>query len=459
MRFRSTLILALLFLGLGVYVYFVEFEQAAKEGEKQTLFDFAVDDVAQITLAYPDREIVVERKDDTWKLASPIEAAADETAVANLVRAVAECEVKKTIDEPPEDLSPYGLKAPKVTVKVKLKDRDLPAIRVGKTTPVGFSTYLQRADEKKVYLTTSAFQSGMDKQVKDLRDKKILDVDEAAVRRVTLRRPAGSVVLRKDDGDWRIVEPTAYDADQEAVRRFLSAVRSLRAKDFPSEDAADLHPFGLDQPRLTIELATAEDTTPTQILFGKESDGKSVYVKIGARPTIYAVGDWSYRDANKNVNDFRDKKVLPADAADVREIQVARADGETFALTRVEGGTWSMKDRDTTPDAAAVDRFLDDLVRLEGYEIAAEEAGDLGQFGLAPPALTITLLDADGAEIAGAIFGSHTPKPPTKEVTAKRTDAPAVFHVREYQYSRVDKRAADFLPKPTPTASPAVRGS
>lgn len=459
MRFRSTLILALLFLGLGVYVYFVEFEKAAKEGEKQTLLDFAADDVARVTLTYPDREIVVERKDGAWKLTAPIEAAADETAVTNLVRAVADCEVKKTIDDPPEDLSPYGLEPPKVTVSVKLKDRDLPAIRVGKTTPVGFSTYLQRADEKKLYLTTSAFQSGMDKQVKDLRDKKILDLDEETVRLVMLQRPAGSVALRKDDGGWHVVEPVAYDADQEAVRRFLSALRSLRAKDFPSEDDADLTPFGLDHPRLTIELATAEDAAPMRILFGKESDDKSVYVKIGDRPTIYAVGEWAYRDADKNVNDFRDKKILPAEAAEVREIRVARADGETFALARGKEGAWSMKDRDTPPDAAAVDRFLTDLVDLEGYEIVAEEGGDLGQFGLAPPALTITLLGADGAEIAGAIFGSHTPQPPTKEVTAKRTGAPAVFHVREYQFSRIDKRAADFLPKPTPTATATVRGS
>ena len=29
-----------------------------------------------------------------------------------------------------------------------------------------------------------------------------------------------------------------------------------------------------------------------------------------------------------------------------------------------------------------------------------------------------------------------------------------VFHIRDYQFKRIDKRAVDFLPKPTPTATP-----
>ena len=84
-----------------------------------------------------------------------------------------------------------------MTVKVALKDRELPAVRVGKTSPVGYSTYIQRADEPKVHLTTSAFQSGMDKQVKDLRNKTIIDFDDAEVRRVTLTKAGEPLVMRR----------------------------------------------------------------------------------------------------------------------------------------------------------------------------------------------------------------------------------------------------------------------
>ena len=40
MRFRTTLILLLLLIGLGAYVYLVEYPKAEQEAKKKTLFEF-----------------------------------------------------------------------------------------------------------------------------------------------------------------------------------------------------------------------------------------------------------------------------------------------------------------------------------------------------------------------------------------------------------------------------------
>ena len=74
-----------------------------------------------------------------------------------------------------------------------MKGQPLPDLKVGKTTAVSFSTYVQRADQPKIYLTGSAFNTGMDKQVKDLRDKKIVEFKEDDVSRIALRGPDGDV--------------------------------------------------------------------------------------------------------------------------------------------------------------------------------------------------------------------------------------------------------------------------
>lgn len=454
MRFRTTLILALLCAGLGAYLYFVEFERVEEEGKKKTLFTFETDAVTGITLTYPDREITVKRSDGAWRLTAPIEAAADDTTVDNLVRAIAECEVKDTLDDTPEDLAPFGLDKPKVTVKVALKDRELPAIRVGKTSPVGYSTYVQRADEPKVHLTTAAFQSGMDKQVKDLRSKVILDFEDDEVRRVTLRKGAVTLVLAKAVEEWKIEQPSAYDADDAAVRGFLASLRSLRAKDFPSEDDKDLQRFGLDEPRLSVSLAVGADGATTEVLFGKEAEDKSVYVKAGNRPTIFAVGDWAYRDVDKELNDFRDKSLLAASADDVRGLDLVREDGETVSLSRDDAGKWTLRGQEAAPEEAAVDRFRDDLLGLDGYEIVTDAPPDLEQYGLGKPKLTVTAHGKDGAVLGSVRFGSHTPAPPATEYTAQRDGQATVFHIRDYQFTRLDKKASDFLPKPTPTATP-----
>jgi Domain of unknown function (DUF4340) len=460
MRFRSTLILAILFFALGGYLYFVEFQRAAEESKKKTLFSFDTDAVTDVKLAYPDREINLKRNDGTWQITAPIEAAADETAVKNLVRAIADCEVKKTLDDVPKDLAPFGLDKPSVTVTVHLKDKELPAIRVGKTSPVGFSTYLQRADQAKIYLTSSAFKSGMEKQVKDLRDKTILEFKDQDVHSIALQRPAETLQLEKQDSGWKIEKPAAYKADEAAVRSLLSSLRSLRAMDFPSEKADDLAKYGLDQPRLTVVLGIGADKAETTLLVGKEDkEKKRTYVKVGNRPTIFEVGDWVYRDFNKNLGDLRDKTILALSKNDVASIEVSHTGGGGFTLKKDAAGKWSIEGVQGQPDNAKVEAFLGDLVDLKGYEIADEHPTDLTQYGLAAPALTITARDKNGTVLGQARFGRHVPKPPTTEFTAQREGQPTVFHVREYQFDRIDKKAADFLPKPTPTVTPRAAGA
>src|SRR5512143_1913178 len=167
MRARYTALLALILVGLGAYLYFVESKQEAEGEKKKSLLAVKADDVTGLTLTYGDHEIVLEQRDGAWRMTKPVEAAGDELAVKNLVRAIAEAEVKKTIDDPPQDLLPFGLAPPFVTIAITTKDGTaVPAVKVGKTTAVSFSTYVQLADKPTVYLTPSSFRTGVEKQPK-----------------------------------------------------------------------------------------------------------------------------------------------------------------------------------------------------------------------------------------------------------------------------------------------------
>jgi hypothetical protein len=84
MRFRTTIVLILLLLGLGAYVYFVEYPKAEQEAKKKTLFEFKADDATQVSLVYDDREIVLKKSGDEWRLIKPIEVAADATGKKGL---------------------------------------------------------------------------------------------------------------------------------------------------------------------------------------------------------------------------------------------------------------------------------------------------------------------------------------------------------------------------------------
>jgi hypothetical protein len=453
MRLRNTLILGLVLVALGSYVYFVEFERAAKESKKETLFDFDQSQVQAVTLKYPDREIALEKIGGAWKLVRPVEAPADESATNNLVRAIANCEITKRLDEVPADLKPFGLEAPDVVIHVKLESGELPEIRVGKTTPVGFSTYVQRADDPKVLLTSSAFHSGMEKQVRDLRDKQILRFEDADVRKIAVVGPDRNILLVRVGDDWKIEQPSSYPADPSTVRSFLSTLRTARATDFPDENPANLQPYGLDAPRLSVTLFVGKDEEQKQFFIGKQAKQDTIYIKTSSRPTVYEVSDWVYHDLDKGLNDFRDKTVLAFDKDAITEVAIVPAGGESFTLQRKDK-TWRLSGAEEQVNAAKADELLSDLHSLKGYEIAAESPASLDPFGLASPKLTITL--TAGENPVGMVkLGIYTSSEGQPAFAAMHEGQPTVFRLRDYSFNRLDLKRSDFLAHNTPAPKSA----
>lgn len=451
MRFRSTLILALVLFGIGAYIYFVESKQIVEENKKQKVLDVDAADVTGVTLTYADREIVLAKGDGGWRVTKPVDAQADDITVKNLINAVAEAVSKKTIDDPPQDLAKFGLGPPFVTVKLTAKDKALPELKVGNTTAVSFSTYVQRGDQPKVYLTESAFRSGVDKQVKDLRDKKIVDFKEDDVTRIALRGPDGDVTLAKVDGAWQLEQP-AMKADPSAVRALVSTVRNLRATDFANDAPADadLVTYGLETPQRQV-VFTLAGGTDVRLLVGKETD-QGIYVKTGDRPTTFIVGKWFAKDLAKGPNDLRDKTVLSFDPGAALAVDVTRGDGGHFGL-RSANGKWSLENSDQEINAAAVGGFVGALSKLNGTQVLGD-AGDLAAYGLEAPALTIAVKGKDDAPIGTVLLGSRSPNPPATEYTVKRADQPTVFSLRDFQFKQLDKQPADFL-----AAAPGAAGA
>ncbi|GIW43161.1 MAG: hypothetical protein KatS3mg077_0443 [Candidatus Binatia bacterium] len=452
MRLRTTIVLLLILAGLGAYLYWMELPRQQKEAEAKKLFQFKPEDVVELRLHFQDRNILLKKSGESWRLAEPIDAPADEITIKNLLNTIAECEVKRDLEDA-TDLKQFGLDPPFVTLTVKLKDRQLPEVAVGKNTPVGFSAYLQRLDDKKVRLTTSAFRAGLDKQVKDLRDKAILNFTDDDVQRFSLVRSDGTITLARKDGQWAIEQPGNFAADGPTVRSFLSTLRSMRAIDFPNDQPTDLSPYGLDNPRLRVVLFLGKDQAEKHVLIGRENPEKSteIYVQTSGLPTIYTVSDWVWRDLNKNLNDFRDKTVLAYDADQVKAIEVTRADGSSFRVVASEQGQWKVEGQEGKPAESILRQWVQDIHDLRGYEIASDSPSDPAPYGLDKPMLTLRLVGPQQEELGVIRIGVVTTEQGSKEYFASGSRTPTVFKVRDYLVTRLNKSAQDFIEKPTPT--------
>jgi hypothetical protein len=475
MRFRNTLALAVLFLALGGYLYFIENPRHEQANEQKKLVRFKPDDASEITLTYSDKQIVLKKTGAGWRMQKPIEVDADQVAVSNLVRAVAEAEVKRTLEGGSKSLEVYGLDKPEAIVSIVLSDgTKLPSIRVGKMAPVGFSAYAQLEGTSDVKMVPSVFQSGMKRDVKDLRSKTILDFQDADVQQVEIVTPESTIHLTRQEDGWALDKPLRAKADATEVTSFLSSLRGARAEEFVDEPST-LGEYGLDAPRQKVAVLTGKELVRKELWIGSEQakDSKNVlWVKLPDVNVVYGVGTWTWNGLNKQAMAFRDKTVLSFDAASVGSVEVARRDGETYRL--VKESTSSSEGRTPPPastpsaeaaeaswkvdgvknsNAAAIRDLVADLHGLKGYEIAAEKPADLAKYGLAQPELTFSLIDGGGKPI-GRILAGQTTDGSKTEAYAMAEGGDVVLHLRGYLYEHIDKKKGD-LSSSSPSPSPA----
>ncbi|HSD10858.1 MAG TPA: DUF4340 domain-containing protein [Candidatus Binatia bacterium] len=468
MKFRNTFAIAVLFLALAGYLYFVEKPRHEQEAEQKKLLRFQPDDVSQVTLTYPDKQIVVKKTGAGWQLHKPIDARADQTAVQNLVRAVGDAEVRRTLEADAKPLEVYGLDKPETIVTLTLSNGTaLPSIRVGKAAPVGFSAYVQLEGSTDVRIVGSVFQTGMKREVKDLRDKTVLDFQDADVKTIEVTTPDSTIELARESEGWKIEKPRSLKADTTEVNAFLSSLRGTRAEDFVDEPGA-LADYGLDHPREKVAVLVGKEMARKELWIGAEKakDSKNVlYVKRGDADTVFAVGTWTWTSLNKNLAAFRDKTVLPFELSNLATVEVSRREGEGYRLVKEAAAAGSATPAPTPAPQAwkvdgakgsknqEIDQLVGDLHGLKGYEIAAENPADLSPYGLAAPDLTFSLIDASGKPL-GRLLASQSGSGPDANAYAMAEGGDVVYRLRGYLYSHLDKKKEDFVETP-PTPAPA----
>jgi hypothetical protein len=473
MSLRKALLMVVVLLALGAYLYFVEFPREQEEASKKKLFTFDKEAVTEVALTYPDRSVYLKKDTEgKWWITQPVETEADDTTVKNMVNAVADAEVTRTLEDASQDLALYGLNAPVVKLQVTLKDgKTLPLVSIGRDTPVGFSVYVQKEGDRRIFLTPQAFRLGMTKEVKDLRNKTIVAFKPEDVKKIAIQGQDKNIMLSKADTGWTLEKPLSGKADEAQVQTFLASVSGMQAQDFVEQPLLELKEFGLAPPQLTVSLTLGADGAQKTVLIGGEKNtdksGKQRYVKRGEKETLFLVGDWVFRDLNKTADDFRDKTVARFAQDQAAKVEVKRPEGAGFTLTRGTDKHWTIDQTgEGTPKEAAFSQFVSALSDLRGFEIAADNPADLSIYGLATPEVTVNVYDDKGTKLAAILAGQKT-EGDTKKAFAMAEGGSTVFALRDYIFDRLNKTPADFWENPaekkegteTPSPLPESQGA
>jgi hypothetical protein len=368
MKPRTLLILLVLVLGLGAFVWFYERKLPSSE-ERATLSKKVLEldkaDVTAVAIDSPKGKIRLERTAGKapapgkagaqpqpapaveWRLTQPLATRADSFAVDRLLDGIAALEKTRTLDD--VDPKAVGLDKPRAVVRLTTKKGER-VLKLGAEVPPGGNLIAGVDGRKGAYVVGDAILSEVDKAPGDWRDRLIFRGDREAVQRITLTGgPGGPVVLAKRaDGFW-IERPFVDRADHDLVDGLLSDLTGLTADRF-LDGSRPPAALGLEPPRGSVEVVSGAGAAspPVRIDLGTAVTG-------AATPEGQPAGEVSYARAGDAIFEVRtrlgestrrppaDWRALQLSAFEVHQVDSATVNdggsGVTTALTRA-GTDW-----------------------------------------------------------------------------------------------------------------------
>ncbi len=370
----------------------------------------------------------------------------------------------------PEDLAEYGLDSSQAVQLVAEAPERKVALIIGKSEKSedesAMSTWVQDPARKDVVYQVTGHDLRTEAAVgwKDVRDRKILSINLAAIDKVELvnpRAPAGRGQLvasrpaltdeqrkqldegkkweevRKSDDGWKIDSPTGFAAGDigswlESTERMSMTETFELVDDKPPADA------GLNDDKRTVTIVLHEGTRKTVVRLGDRTpkgDQQDIYVGVEGDSLAYSVASWSSDQIIKDVDTLRDLRLLGAGkAADAIAIRIDSASAPVFQA-RKESAGWTSTDIELDPKG--VEDWLRDL---DSTRVEFRTGKDLASLGLDKPATRIALTFADGV-----LTLSVSPRMGDK--TYGRVGEGDPFELQSWNADRLHRTGRDFIDK------------
>ena len=430
MRFKGTLVLLIVVLGLGGFIYFHEIKggaQREKAKESESLL-WKIEDrsIRQIELSSPGQHVAAVRKNENeWVLTAPQTLDADSEELDRLTRSVVTLRRENIVDENAADLAKFGLNPAQTSLKFKTKDGKDFGIDFGSTNPTGAFAYASFPGQKVVFLVSSSAANSFSKKVDDLRNRSILSFEQPEVQSLSLNNPKGAFELIKDKDDrWWFNGIEKRAADGPGVRGILSALSTGKIKEFFNENTGDYATLGLDKPFIDVSLTYGKNKAIKHFIIGLEKsrlkkkgatpaagEGKAaeqtsslVYLaKDASRPDLFFVEKELVDKLLKSPNDVRDKTLASIQRWDVDAIELTNPKG-SFSFVKLNG-EWFLGAAKKKAKWDAVNGILDAMEKPVKEWI--DKPASLKEYGLDKPEIH-AVLKQGGRILADCVLGKSS---------------------------------------------------
>jgi len=462
MRFKATFLLALVFAGLGLYLFLVEFPQERKkevEAEKASrVYSFNPKEVSGLVVRYPNTEEIslTKGRDGKWQMTRPIRTPASRTLVNKVIGLTDSLEFKQAMEEKPADLLSFGLNPPQILIILKFPDHE-EQLLMGDDAPTSSAYYIKRGQESRVLLvdhqTGDLKRSlGEERSVKAWRKKEIAELAPDQLKTIRLDYGDRAFALAKEGNEWWLREPLHTLADRLTVNGLLQTISSLTAEDFIDVNKPrEQKKFGL--PKMTLTLSGDSQSQivkfyrssgptrgPAQDKRDKKEVDRFYAVSTSEEPIYVLKGQGLDNMMQKDLPALRDKAVLNIERSAIQEIRIQNGQ-EAFSLFK-KGDGWRMDDQKTEADKEKVMKLLDELDLLKAQKFVEDNPKGLSSYGLASPQQQITFYDQNKKPLGKLLLGKHQ----GDLVYAKSDFRPVVVLVKKTILDSIHSKA-EFIKK------------
>jgi hypothetical protein len=277
---------------------------------------------------------------------------------------------------------------------------------------------------------SSSSKTTLDKESKDLRDKRLLTFDQDKATRVELNAKKESIEFgRINQTDWQILKPKPMRADgfavEELVRKLKEATMDTAADTAVSEEDAKkaASSFASATPVATVKVTDPGGTQTIEIRKVKDD----YYAKSSVVDGVHKVSKDLGTGVDKGLDDFRNKKVFDFGFSDPTRIDFK--DGTRSATYQKSGDKWTSngKNMESSTVQALVDKLRD---------LAATKFVDTG-FGVAQ--VEITVVSNDGKRTERVLIAPGT----GGKFIAKREGEAAMYEIDGNTVAELRGVAAD----------------
>jgi len=359
MKFSKTLLLFIVVVGLGGYIWFYELHQMSTREQKlldQQAFDLPIEQIDFLGVRTRLYEVNLFKKDQGWELVHPKGARANYPIVQQVLARIktlgrGEFITPADMRERELTLTDFGLAVPQLVLTLKTSG-EIREYKVGDPNPLGNSVYVKEESSQNVMLVSSDLLDILPPEVAAFRDATLFPLNFSEVQSFDFISEERTLRMEKREGLWIFNDPIKALADQEKVSLLLNKLLPSRVEGVvndPSEE--ELEAFNRSEH--LVRIWNSSSKVPTEITIGGNVPGEpdSCYARIAGQEGLVLVSKGLRHLAQTPTFSLRDQRLFTEDPQAVTAIEIERL-GQKIRLERMDL-TWSVVEPVNLPASSA----------------------------------------------------------------------------------------------------------